>query len=107
MKFIIFLISLCCISIGSIPLCYYAFKAPDEQQRPLRLPDVIFGEYISDADQAFFDLIYEASNETKSVHVSFTSDDGKEFNKLYTGTYEQIRQELIKDGIVKPNKDNQ
>jgi len=40
-----------------------------------------------------------------SIHISMISDDFEEFNKIYIGTDSEIKEALLKDGVIaKPNE---
>jgi len=47
----------------------------------------------------------EPNEPITSIHISMISDDGEVFNKTYIGTESQIREALLKDGVIaEPNE---
>lgn len=73
-----------CFTLGLACLCYWRF------------------EQILDRNNDDFSIKLVDGNELNdvtSIHIQMMSDDGIGFDKIYIGTKEEIRQELIKDGI--------
>jgi len=47
----------------------------------------------------------EPNEPITSIHISMISDDFEEFNKIYIGTDSEIKEALLKDGVIaKPNE---